>query len=242
MIHTIITACTDLDMLIATFQKIFCHKIAAAFIVQSDIQDMVFLICIKLTVCINGNDRFVDQLIDLFAVAFAEGNGNNAVYIPAHDHLEDLICILCGIQHQIISQLLHVFLDKTDDLSIKRISDDRILEIFMIIDHNCDQLGFFFIQNSQSHFLDISHFPDKILDLLNVGRRYFFCFSMYDVGNSCCTYSCSLRDFLNRCHYLSSRDISVRKPLHWLRLKQQLLPGEVPWCGYLPPQKPQVRW
>lgn len=46
----------------------------------------------------------------------------------------------------------------------------------MMIDHNCDQLGFLLIQNSQSHFLDISHLPDKILDLLNVGRRYFFVF------------------------------------------------------------------
>lgn len=64
MIHTIITACTNLDMLIAAFQKIFCHKIAATFVVQSDIQDMVFLACIKLTICINRNDRFVDQLID----------------------------------------------------------------------------------------------------------------------------------------------------------------------------------
>ena len=82
MVHTIITACTNLDMLIAAFQKIFCHKIAAAFVVQSDIQDMFFLACIKLTVCINGNDRFVDQLIDLFTVAFAEGDGNNAIYIP----------------------------------------------------------------------------------------------------------------------------------------------------------------
>ena len=49
-------------------------------------------------------------------------------------------------------------------------------EVFMIIDHNCDQLGFFFIQNSQSHFLDIPHLPDKILDLLNIGRRYLFLF------------------------------------------------------------------
>lgn len=62
---------------------------------------------------------------------------------------------------------------------------------------------------------------------------------MYDVGNSCCTYTCSLRDFLNGCHCLSSRDISVRKPLHWLRLKQQLLPGEVPWFGYLRCKNPR---
>ena len=93
----------------------------------------------------------------------------------SHDHLEYLICILCGIQHQIISQLLHVFLDKTDDLSIKRISDDRIPEVFMIIDHNCDQLGNFSLFRTLSpSFLDISHFPDKILDLLNIGRRYLF--------------------------------------------------------------------
>ena len=241
MIHTIVTACTDLDMLIATFQEIFCHKVAAALVIQSNIQDMVFLACVKLTVSINGNDGLVDQLVDFFAVTFTERNGNDAVHIPAHDHLKDLVRILCRIEHQIVAKFLHVLLNKTDDLPIKRISDNRILEVFMMIDHNCDQLGFLLIQNSQSHFLDISHLPDKILDLLNVGRRYFFCFSMYDVGNSCCTYTCSLRDFLNGCHCLSSRDISVRKPLHWLRLKQQLLPGEVPWFGYLPLQKPQVR-
>lgn len=64
MIHTIVTACTDLDMLIATFQEIFCHKVAAALVIQSNIQDMVFLACVKLTVSINGNDGLVDQLVD----------------------------------------------------------------------------------------------------------------------------------------------------------------------------------
>ena len=83
MIHTIITGCTNLDMLIAAFQKIFGHKIAAAFVIQSDIQNMVSLACIKLTVCINGNDRFVDQLIDLFgSLLLLKETGNNTHLHP----------------------------------------------------------------------------------------------------------------------------------------------------------------
>ena len=70
MIHTIVTACTDLDMLITAFQEIFCHKVTAALVVQSNIQDMVFLTCVKLAVGINGNDRLVDQLINFFRSCF----------------------------------------------------------------------------------------------------------------------------------------------------------------------------
>ena len=97
----------------------------------------------------------------------AEGDGDHAVHIPACHHLKNLFDVFCGIQHQVIALFLHIFFDKSDDLPVKWISENRIFEFFMIVDDNCDQLRLLVIQHSQSSFLHVTNFFDQCFDLLD---------------------------------------------------------------------------
>ena len=62
------------------------------------------------------------------------------------------------IQHHIISSFPGKLFNKANHSSIKRISQNRILIILMIIDHNCNQLRTCFIQHPQAHFGHIALF------------------------------------------------------------------------------------
>ena len=165
MIDTVVSSGTDFDVLISAFQQIFHHLIAATLVIQTDIDQMAVFGCVS--VGIDRHDRFFDQLINLFTVVSAEGDGDHAVHIPACHHLKNLFDVFCGIQHQVIALFLHIFFDKSDDLPVKWISENGIFEFFMIVNDNCDQLRLLVIQHSQSSFLHVTNFFDQCFDLLD---------------------------------------------------------------------------
>ena len=202
MIDSIVSSGTDLDMFITTFQKIFHHLITAALIIQSDINKLTVFCFIP--VSIDRHDRLFDQLINLFTVVTAERDRDHAIYIPACHHLENLFDIFCGIYHQIITVFLYVLFYKSDDLPIKRITQNRIFKFFMIIDDHRDQLRLLIVQYAQSSLLHVPHFLDQCFNFPDRSRRYFFGFSVNDIGNRRGTDTCFFCYSFDRCQKIIS--------------------------------------
>ena len=131
---------------------------------------MLFVSVIQLSVGINGNNGLFDQLVNFLTVSSAEGDGNHTVHVPAGHHLKYLLHVLCGTDHHIIILLLDIFLDKTDDFSVKGITENRILEVLVIVHHDSNQLRFFLVQYPESQLLYVAHFPDQRLYLVYGSR------------------------------------------------------------------------
>ena len=134
-------------------------------------------------------------------IPFYKPGSNKTIHIPGHGKLLHLMNIIYGIHHQIISLFTNPFFHSSKDSAYKLIRKSIPIFHKSPFDYQPDNSGTAAGQIPRIDIGGIIIFFQDLLNPLHIRRRYFFCFSMYDIGNGSSTDSKFLCHFFNCYHF-----------------------------------------